>query len=47
MLWNYKKKWNLIQYSQAEKKGVWPQECCCEKRCEIISNGQEITAMIG
>ena len=24
------------------KKSVWPQECCCEKRCEILSSGQEI-----
>ena len=29
------------------KKSVRPQECCCEKRCEIQSCGQEMDVMIG
>jgi len=24
-----------------------PQECCCEKRCEIQSGGQEMAVMVG
>jgi len=23
-----------------------PQECCCEKRCEIQSGGQEMAVMV-
>jgi len=29
------------------KKSVWPQECCCEKRCEIQSGSQEMAVMVG
>jgi len=29
------------------KKGCGPQECCCEKRCEIQSGGQEMAVMVG
>ena len=29
------------------KKSVQPQECCCEKRCEIQSGGQEMAVMVG
>ena len=29
------------------KKSVQPQECCCEKRCEFPSGGQEMAVMVG
>ena len=29
------------------KKVCSPQECCCEKRCEIQSGGQEMAVMVG
>jgi len=29
------------------KKVCSPQECCCEKRCEIKSGGQEMAVMVG
>jgi len=29
------------------KKSMRPQECCCEKRCEIQSGGQEMAVMVG
>ena len=29
------------------KKSGWPQECCCEKRCEIQSGSQEMATMVG
>jgi len=29
------------------KKVCGPQECCCEKRCEIQSGGQEMAVMVG
>jgi len=31
----------------AVKKGCGPQECCCEKRCEIQSGGQEMAVIVG
>jgi len=34
----------LIQNSPAVKKACGPQECCCKKRCEIQSGGQEMAA---
>jgi len=44
-LYNYKKKWNLIQ--PAVKKVCGPQEGHCEKRCEIQGGGQEMAMMVG
>jgi len=29
------------------KKGCSLQECCCEKRCEIQSGGQEMAVIVG
>jgi len=31
----------------AVKKVYGPQECCCEKICEIQSGGQEMAVMVG
>jgi len=44
---NYKKKWNLIQKQPSCKKVCGPQECCCEKRCEIQGGGQEMAVIVG
>jgi len=37
----------LIQNRPAVKKVCGPQECCCEKRCEIQSGSQEMAVMVG
>ena len=38
---------NLIQNSQAVKKGCGPQKGYGEKRCEIQGGGQEMAVMVG
>ena len=40
--YKYKKKWYLIQNSQAVKKGYRPQKDHGEKRCEIQGGGREM-----
>jgi len=39
-------KYDLIQNSPAVKKVCGPQECCCAKRYEIQSGGQEMAVMV-
>ena len=46
-VYKYKKKWNLIQNSQAVKKECGPEKGYGEKRCEIQGGGLEIAVMVG
>jgi len=40
--------YHLIKNSPTVKKRcAAPKECCCEKRCEIQSGGQEMAVMVG
>jgi len=32
--------------AQLQKKVCGPQDCCCERRCEIQSGGQEMAVMV-
>ena len=42
-----RRKYNLIQNSQAVKKQCGPQKGYGEKRCEIQGGGQEMAVMVG